>query len=110
MLRDGRRIPQIVGVTVPRRAVGAPDPVTPLLQHLVATTGLDEAEARRVVGDVVAFHREGVDDYVRRRHAALQARGLRNPEIFTRVAAELAERVVAPPTLSERQLRRIVYG
>ena len=49
-------------MTVPRRAVGAPDPVAPLVQHLVATTGLDEAEARRVVGDVVAFHREGVDD------------------------------------------------
>ncbi len=88
----------------------APDAVAPLVQHLVATTGLDEAEARRVVGDVVAFHRESVEDYVRRRHAALQARGLRNPEIFTRVAAELAQRVVAPPTLSERQLRRMIYG
>ncbi|NYD56935.1 hypothetical protein BKA08_001173 [Nocardioides marinisabuli] len=97
-------------MTVVQRGVGAPDPVAPLVQHLVATTGLDEAEARRVVGDVVAFHRESVEDYVRRRHAALQLRGLRNPEIFARVAAELAERVVAPPTLSERQLRRMIYG
>ncbi|WP_218917756.1 hypothetical protein [Nocardioides dokdonensis] len=97
-------------MTAAGRRANEPDLLAPLVQHLVATTGLDEAEARRVIGDVTAFQRESVEDYVRRRHGQLQARGLRNPEIFTRVGAELAQRVVAPPTLSERQLRRIVYG
>jgi DNA-directed RNA polymerase subunit F len=86
-------------------------PVDPtLVRHLVATTGLTAAEATRVVEDVLAFHAEPVEDYVRRRHAELKTFGARNPEIFARLAEELAHRLVAAPPLSERQLRRIVYG
>jgi hypothetical protein len=81
-----------------------------LVDHLVATTELTSAEAARVVDDVVAFHHEPVEDYVRRRHAELKTHGTRNPEIFGHLAGELADRVVAAPALSERQLRRIVYG
>lgn len=81
-----------------------------LVDHVVGTTGLSPAEAARVIEDVVAFHAEPAEDYVRRRHAQLKTYGARNPEIFTRIAAELADRVVAAPPLSERQLRRIVYG
>jgi len=81
-----------------------------LIEHLVATTGLTAAEAARVVGDVLAFHHEPVESYVRRRHAELKTYGTRNPEIFARLAEELAHQVVAAPALSERQLRRIVYG
>ncbi len=47
---------------------------------------------------------------MRRRHAHHQLYGRRNPEIFALIARELADRVVAAPALSERQLRRIVYG
>jgi hypothetical protein len=81
-----------------------------LVQRIVASTGLTDAEAARVVQDVVAFHAEPVETYVRRRHAELKTHGAKNPEIFARVAEELANRVVAAPELSERQLRRIVYG
>ena len=81
-----------------------------LVDHLVSTTELTPAEAARVVEDVIAFHAEPVEAYVRRRHAELRTYGLRNPEIFVRLAEELAHRVVAAPELSERQLRRIVYG
>ena len=81
-----------------------------LVTHVVATTGLTPAEAARLIGDVVAFHAEPVEDVVRRRHAQLKTYGAKNPEIFARIAAELADRVVAAPSLSERQLRRIVYG
>lgn len=81
-----------------------------LVAHVVRTTGLSPADAARVVDDVVGFHAETVEDYVRRRHAHLQTYGAKNPEIFTRISAELADRVVAAPELSERQLRRIVYG
>jgi hypothetical protein len=85
-----------------------PDP--DLVQRVAASTGLSSAEAARVVDDVLAFHRETVEDYVRRRHAHLQTYGAKNPEIFATVAAELRDRLVAAPDLSERQLRRIVYG
>ena len=81
-----------------------------LVARVVASTGLTPAEATRVIEDVVAFHAETLEEYVRRRHAQLQTYGARNPEIFARIAEELATRVVAPPPLTERQLRRIVYG
>ncbi len=85
-----------------------PDP--DLVARIAASTGLAPSEAARVVEDVVAYHAEPVEDLVRRRHAHLKTYGCKNPEIFARIADELAGRVVAAPALSERQLRRIVYG
>ncbi len=81
-----------------------------LVDRLVASTGLTAAEALRVIEDVVAFHAEPVEDYVRRRHADLNTFGARNDEIFVRLREELRQRVVAAPARTERQLRRIVYG
>lgn len=81
-----------------------------LVRHLVASTGLSETEAARVVEDVLAFHDERVEDYVRRRHAELKTCGAKNDEIFARLRTELRARVVAAPDLTERQLRRLVYG
>lgn len=80
-----------------------------LIDRLVASTGLAESEAVRVVEDVLAFHHEPVDGYVRRRHAELKTYGVRNEEIFALLREELRGRVVAAPDLSERQLRRIIY-
>ncbi len=85
-----------------------PDPA--LVAHVVATTSLTPGEAARVIDDVIAFHAQPVEVYVRDRHARLKTYGGKNPEIFARIAEELRERVVAAPELSERQLRRIVYG
>lgn len=91
--------------------MGVPTPADPILVDRIATsTGLTSAEAARVVQDVLAFHAEPVEDYVRRRHAHLKTYGAKNAEIFARIATELADRVVAAPPLTERQLRRIVYG
>jgi protein-L-isoaspartate O-methyltransferase len=87
-----------------------PPPDPELVARIATSTGLSTAEAARVVEDVVAFHTEPVEDYVRRRHAQLKTYGAKNPEIFARIAEELADRVVAAPELTERQLRRLVYG
>ncbi|GAA4678622.1 hypothetical protein GCM10023347_36370 [Streptomyces chumphonensis] len=81
-----------------------------LVDHLTRTTALPRGEAARVVLDVLAYFDETAEDYVRRRHRELQSAGLRNPAIFERIQAELPYRAVAPPELSLRQLRRIVYG
>ena len=85
-----------------------PDP--DLVTRIAETTGLSGAEAARVVDDVLAWHREPVADYVRRRHADLRLHGVRNDAAFERIAAELRMRLVAAPVLSTRQLRRLVYG
>ncbi|TQN46831.1 hypothetical protein FHX52_3561 [Humibacillus xanthopallidus] len=87
---------------------GVPD--RDLVARVAGSTGLSEAEAARVIGDVLAHYDEPVNDFVRRRHAALQLHGTRNPEIYRTIAAELSQRLVAAPDLTERQLRRIIYG
>jgi len=81
-----------------------------LIDHLVRTTPLRRGEAARIVLDVLAYFDETTEEYVRRRHRELQSRGLANTEIFARISSELPRRAVAPPDLSLRQLRRIVYG
>jgi hypothetical protein len=81
-----------------------------LIERVAGSTGLTPAEAARVVDDVLAWYREPVEDYVRRRHAHHQLYGKHNPEIFELIAGELACRLVAAPSLTQRQLRRIVYG
>ncbi|WP_449301272.1 hypothetical protein [Pseudonocardia hispaniensis] len=81
-----------------------------LIAHLVRSSPLSAGEATRVVAEVLGYFAESAEAFVRRRHAELQRRGLTNDRIFEQVSAELAVRRVAPPALSIRQLRRIVYG
>ena len=81
-----------------------------LVGRIAASTGLSAGEAARVVADVVGWYQEPVEDYVRRRHACLRVYGKKNEEIFALIAGELPGRLVAAPDLSQRQLRRIVYG
>ncbi|MFD0805966.1 hypothetical protein ACFQ0K_07705 [Nocardioides caeni] len=81
-----------------------------LVRHVRESAGLTAAEAERLIGDVLAFHHETVEEWVRRRHHELQGTGARNAEIFTRLRHELDGHVVTAPDLSERQLRRIIYG
>ncbi len=80
------------------------------MDHLVRSTPLHRGEAARVVLDVLAYFDETTEGFVRRRHRELQSQGLRNEVIFERIADELPHRAVAPPSLSIRQLRRLVYG
>ncbi|MFJ3805633.1 hypothetical protein ACIPWE_04575 [Streptomyces sp. NPDC090073] len=81
-----------------------------LVDHLSRSTPLSRGEALRVIQDVLAFFDETTPEFVRRRHRELQAQGLVNTEIFNRIEADLKYRAVAPPELTLRQLRRMVYG
>ncbi len=81
-----------------------------LLRHVQDSTGLGATEAERLVQDVLAFHDETAQDWVRRRHGELRGQGHHNEAIFARLREELRSTVVAAPDLSERQLRRIIYG
>lgn len=81
-----------------------------LVSRVSMSTGLSQSEAARVISDVVAYFSETTEEFVRRRHEHLQTYGMKNPEIFAQIRGELDRRVVAAPSLSERQLRRIIYG
>jgi hypothetical protein len=82
---------------------------TQLIDHLVRS-GLTHGDASRIVSDVLAYFSEGTEEFVRRRHRELQHNGLPNAEIFALISHELMSRRVAAPELSERQIRRVIYG
>ena len=82
-----------------------------LIRNVAASTGLPEATASRVVADVAAYFGETVEQFVTRRHAELQGKGnKRNDDIWPQLASELKARRFRAEDLTERQLRRIIYG
>ena len=82
-----------------------------LIAHISRCTGLGEAEARHLIVEVLSFYDETAAMFVRRRHRELQQQdGMRNAAIFRRIAEELAVRRFAAEPLSERQVRRMIYG
>jgi len=85
-------------------------PHAELASHIAASTGLPLPTATRVVADVIAYFGETTEQFVRRRHGEMQRRGLKNARIWVLIAEELRARPVGAGVLSERQLRRIVYG
>jgi hypothetical protein len=88
-----------------------PDPFPQdLARYLAASTGLPQSTATRVIVDVTTYFSETIEAFVRRRHAELQRGQRKNDEIWPLIAAELSQRRFAAPGLSERQLRRLVYG
>jgi hypothetical protein len=89
---------------------GATDEMGELVDYLARSSRLSPQEAARLVQEVLAFMSEVPEDFIRRRHLALQAQGLSNRAIYLRISEELAGRRFRAPEYSERQIRRIIYG
>ena len=81
-----------------------------LARYLAASTGLPQSIAVRVIADVTTYFSETVEEFVQRRHAELQRTQRKNDEIWPVIAAELRQRRFPAPSLSDRRLRRLVYG
>jgi hypothetical protein len=90
--------------------MSGPDTNSEIVTYLTRTSPLTSAEAARVVADVLGYFSEAPEEFIRRRHRELKARGLTNDLTFGQIAAEMPLRRYAPPEFSLRQLRRIVYG
>ena len=81
-----------------------------LVNHLVQHSVLDRHDATRLVREVLLYFDEAPETFIKRRHAELQRQGLANPESFRQITGELQQRRFAAPLLTERQIRRIIYG
>jgi hypothetical protein len=81
-----------------------------LVRHVARSTGLDEATASRVVADVMAYFGQTVEEYVIQRHEHLKSRNRKNDDIWPLIMSELNARRFRAGELSERQLRRMIYG
>lgn len=81
-----------------------------LVRHVAGSLGIDVAEARRVILDIAHYFSEPLETYIRRRHSECRSRGMRNEVIYGLLQRELENRPIAAPTLSVRQVRRIIYS
>ena len=82
----------------------------PLVEHICRSTGLSPSRAQRLLADVNAAMQETIDDFAARRHSELKREGMKNQQIFKQISAEISARTFAAPQLSERQIRRMIYG
>lgn len=89
-------------------------PVSPFVgdleQRLQSLLGLSGRQAARAVDEVLDSLAFEVDEFIARRHGELQTQGASNNEIFERIAVELQALRFKAPQLSERQIRRRIYG
>lgn len=83
----------------------------PLLDHLCNTSSLQQDEAHKLVTEVIAYFSETAEAWVLRRHGELKHdEGMSNTQIYARIENELPDSVFASRVLSQRQIRRIIYG
>ncbi|MGH8317020.1 MAG: hypothetical protein ACREUL_03450 [Steroidobacteraceae bacterium] len=87
-----------------------PGELEELIAYLTRTSRLSLEEARRVVEEVLSYLKETPEDFVRRRHRALQAAGCSNSAIYLQLAAELSAWRFRASPYTERQIRRLIYG
>jgi hypothetical protein len=90
--------------------MGRHEALRDLIAHLERSSPLGPSELGRLVDELLAYFSESVDEFVVRRHRELQTEELRNDAIFERLADELRQRRFAAPSLSQRQIRRLIYG
>ena len=84
---------------------------SPLIQHLCNSNALERANAEKLVDEVIAYFSESVEDFVCRRHRELkQEQGLSNPQIYQQIETEIPQMVFAAAPLSQRKIRRLIYG
>ena len=84
--------------------------ISDLIEHLSKLTALSEAQSQQVVVEVLAYFNEDIESYVRRRHHELQQQGLSNARIFSSIQDELTNRLFPAEKISERRIRRMIYG
>ncbi len=86
------------------------DPSAEIAERISAAYGIDRSLSDRVVEEVLHYSAETVEEWVRSTHIRLQRRGMRNEDIYASILVALPERRFAAPSLSLRQIRRLIYG
>ncbi len=79
-------------------------------EHLLRIADVSERDLDKLVEELVDHWSQTVEEWVRQRHRELQRAGVPNRIVYGRIVSELPSRRFAGRTLSERQVRRILYG
>ncbi|MCP4873676.1 MAG: hypothetical protein GY898_33740 [Proteobacteria bacterium] len=78
--------------------------------YLLGIADVSERDLDKLVEELMDHWSETVEAWVRRRHGELQRQGMPNRLVYGTIAREAGTRPFASRPLSERQVRRIVYG
>ncbi len=81
-----------------------------LLLHLQAVTGLAAPILAKILEEIRVWYAKDLSSWARGRHRELRRQGLRNRAIYPRLRQEAKEILIRPAPLTERQIRRIIYG
>ena len=87
-----------------------PSITTELIDHLCRNSRLTASEAEHVALEVLAYYDETPEQFIRERHLELQLLGHSNKTIFETLQTELAQRRFKSKPLTQRQIRRAIYG
>ncbi|MEW6184527.1 MAG: hypothetical protein AB1585_02165 [Thermodesulfobacteriota bacterium] len=85
-------------------------PVAFLHQHLRESFQIKTDDIPRLLEDIFGFFSSTLEDFVQSRHLDLKATGIKNEEIYRTLQKEIEERRFKAPSLSIRQIRRMIYG
>jgi len=88
-----------------------PPPVSPEFRaYLLEIVDVTERQLDKVIAHLQDHWSETVEEFVVRRHRELQHRGVPNRLAYAQIAADVQSRRFQARSLSERQVRRILYG
>jgi len=79
-------------------------------RHLELTYDIAEKDSDQLMEEFLAYFGSTLDEFVRARHGQLQKAGKKNPEIYRQILREAGTIRFAEKALSERRVRRIIYG
>jgi hypothetical protein len=89
----------------------ARDPLSPeFREHLLRIVDLDERTLDKLVRELRDHWSETVGSFAHRRHRELQRAGVPSRLVYGRIVEEARRRPFAAERLSERQVRRMLYG
>ena len=81
-----------------------------LKDYLISAYPLSERDIERILEEINGFYDITVHDYIQSRHQELISHGKKNNVIYQQLLEEINERRFRAPKLSQRQVRRIIYG
>tara|TARA_Y100001968_G_C19206294_1_gene642459 strand:+ start:445 stop:726 length:282 start_codon:yes stop_codon:yes gene_type:complete len=86
-------------------------PLSPAFRnHLLSIVNITESELDKIVSNLVDHWSETLSEFVTRRHKELQRSRIPNRIAYGRICDEVSARRFPIAPLSERQVRRILYG
>ena len=78
--------------------------------HVTQNFGIEPAAFERLFEAFAAYFDVSLEEFVRRRHLELQKAGARNETIYAALLAEARDMRFAERGLTERRIRRLIYG